>query len=141
MYKLLKQFGGQFPIHTIVLSYTFIDMKKNIPGDVAKYFNVRHKFSAMLKHRLINNLIFAWNLSYIDRMGSYLTYDFDNTAYLTNDFVPYWLVDLRIAYYWKELTAYIEATNLLDEKYIDVGSINQPERWLSLGIKYKFIGF
>jgi len=43
--------------------------------------------------------------------------------------------------YWKELTAYIEATNLLDEKYIDVGSINQAERWLSLGIKYKFIGF
>ncbi len=130
-----------FPIQTLSLNYTFIDMNKEIPGEVTKYFNVRHKFSAMIQHRIINNLIVAWNLSYIDRMGSYLVYNFEDSVYEPVDFDAYWLFDLRISYYWKEITFYTETTNLFDNNYIDIGSINQPGRWLSFGIKYKFTRF
>ncbi|MBN2522686.1 MAG: TonB-dependent receptor [Bacteroidales bacterium] len=133
--------GRNFPVQYISLNYTFVDMKKEIPGEVIKYFNVRHKFSAMIRHKIIKHLVAAWNVSYTDRMGSYLEYDFDNSLYTPVDFKPYWLFDLRVSYFLKEFTFFCEATNLFDKKYIDTGSIYQPGRWLSLGIKYKFTRF
>jgi len=133
--------GGNFPVQSISLHYTLIDMKKEIPGEVIKYFNVRHKFSAMIHHKIIKHLVAAWNVSYTDRMGSYLEYNFENSSYIPVNFKPYWLFDLRVSYFLKEFTFFCEATNLFDKKYIDIGSIYQPGRWLSLGIKYKFTRF
>ncbi|MGD2034724.1 MAG: TonB-dependent receptor [Bacteroidales bacterium] len=127
-----------WPVQKVSVFYTFIDMKKEIPGNVAKYFNVRHKLSFMISHKIINRLTAAWNISYTDREGSYLNYDFENSMYVPKSFVPYWLVDIRLSYYLKQFTFFLEATNLFDKKYVDTGSIYQPGRWLSAGIKYKF---
>ncbi len=130
-----------FPIQNFSVHYSFIDMKKEIPEEVTKYFHVRHKLSAVIHHKVINHLIAAWNISYIDRTGSYLDYSFEDSTYNAIDFKPYWLFDLRLSYYWKDLTLYAEATNLFNKKYIDIGSIYQPGRWLSLGVKYRFAQF
>lgn len=129
------------PLKSLSFHYTFIDMNKEVPGEVTKYFNVRHKFSGMLQHRIIKNLILAWNVSYIDRTGSYLEYNFEDLVYEPVDFHAYWLFDVRISYHWKEFTFYADAENLFDTRYVDAGSINQPGRWLSFGIKYKFTRF
>ncbi len=128
-------------LDNIRLNYTFIDMHKEIPGNVSKFFNVRHKFSAMLEKNIMQSLTVACNIGYIAREGYYLTYDFVEGVYQKNKFVPYWLTDLRLSYYLKGFTFYAEATNLFDRHYIDVGSIYQPGHWITCGIKYKIKGF
>lgn len=145
------EFTGQFHAETIPvlnlfldqvrLSYTYIDMVKKTGSNISKYFNVRQKFSAMLQKEFFSLFTVAWDVSYTEREGHYVLYDFENLVYTTLRFHPYWLNDLRISFNIKSFTLYTEATNLFDIHYIDVGSINQPGRWIAAGIKYKFSGF
>ena len=145
------EFSGQFhtegiPVISYVLddiriNYTYIDMHKNIPGNVSKFFNVRNKFSAMLQKKFFNHLIVACNIAFVDREGHYVIYNFNDNEYETPKFRPYWLTDLRLSYNFREFLLYIEATNLFDVNYIDVGSINQPGRWITGGVSYRFTGF
>jgi iron complex outermembrane receptor protein len=123
------------------LNYTWIDMNKEVPGNVLKYFNIRQKGSAMIQKEFFSSLIFAVDVSYIEREGYYLLYDYTTDEYETHGFQPYWLTDLRISYLWKGFDFYAEATNLFDTRYIDVGSIYQPGRWITGGIKYTITGF
>ena len=123
------------------INYTNIDMHKNIPGNVSKFFNVRNKFSAMLQKEFFNHLIAACNVGFVEREGHYVIYDFTLNEYKTPAFRPYWLTDLRLSYRLREFIFYIEATNLFDVKYIDVGSINQPGRWITGGVSYRLSGF
>ena len=125
----------------IRINYTWIDMHKEVPGNVSKYFNIRQKGSAMLHKEFLKRLLLAVNIGYTEREGYYLLYDHEADEYETHSFEPYWLVDLRISYQWKGLSLYAEATNLFDVEYIDAGSIFQPGRWITGGIKYKITGF
>jgi iron complex outermembrane receptor protein len=140
-HNFARQFGLKFPIQSMRVNYTFIDMQKNIPGEITKYSNARNMLSAMLQLRIIRGLILAWNFSYLEREGSYLTYNFDLDAYQTNPYSSYFLVDTRLTYSLKRFTCFVEATNLLNEDYVDVGNILQPGRWLSAGIKIEISGF
>lgn len=130
-----------FVIKKIRISYIYMNMHKEIPGEVAKYFNLRHKLSGMIQQQIIKDLVLSWNFGYYWREGSFLTYNFTEDDYQINNYNPYWLVDVRLSYSWKGFTAYFEATNLFDKSYIDVGSINQPGRWLTGGLKYELRGF
>ena len=130
-----------FMIHKIRLAYIFMNMHKEIPEEVTKYFNLRHKLTGMIQQQIIQGLILTWNFGFHVREGSYLTYDFIQNNYVSHEFEPYWLLDLRLSYTWKGITVYGEATNILNRKYIDIGSIYQPGRWISGGIKYELQGF
>jgi vitamin B12 transporter len=127
-------------IRSARVSYTFIDMDKEIPGNITKYFNIRQKASAMIRHEPFKNFVVAENFSFTQREGSYMTYNFDEPGYILNPFKAYWLLDVRISYTWRNFIIYAEATNLLDKKYIDIGSIYQPGRWISAGLKYEITG-
>jgi iron complex outermembrane receptor protein len=126
--------------HSIRISYTYLDMNKEFPGEVAKYSNLRQQFSAMLQQQIITGLNLSWNVSYTERQGSYLSYSPVNDLHLENPYEPYWLVDVRLSYSWKWLTVYTEASNLLDTDYIDTGSVKLPGRWLVAGLKIKLQG-
>jgi len=141
MYNFTNQFGQDFILQSFRINYTLMNLTKDLPGDVSKYSNVRDMLSAMLQIRIIRGLILAGNFSYLNREGSYITYDFNTKKYITNPFNPYWLIDTRLSYNVKSFTVFAEATNLLDKKYVDVGSINQPGRWISGGIKVELKGF
>jgi len=127
-------------VSNALISFTFIDMEKDIPGDVLKYSNLRQKAAVMLQSKPIRNLIIALNLSFTEREGAYLTYDFNKQEYVANNFKPYFLADLRISYKIKNISLFAEAINITDTEYIDTGSINQPGRWISGGIKFTISG-
>jgi vitamin B12 transporter len=133
-HNFTRQFGPDFFVQNLRINYTYMNVKKDIPGNVSKYSNARNMFSAMLQLRIMKGLILAGNFSFVDRIGSYETYDFNSGKYITNAFNPYWLIDTRLSYNFKIFTVFAEATNLLNENYVDVGSINQPGRWISGGI-------
>jgi len=108
-------------IDKLRLNYTFIDMDKEIQDNVSKFFNVRHKGSAMLQKNFFEHFTIACNIGYIDREGYYIRYNFEIDEYEKSKFTSYWLTDLRLSFQIKGFTLYTEATNLFDVEYIDVG--------------------
>ncbi|MBN1952247.1 MAG: TonB-dependent receptor plug domain-containing protein [Bacteroidales bacterium] len=128
---------GRFSKH-IQVGYTFLDMDKQVPGDIIKYQNVRHKFNLMADAEPIRNLIVALTMSYTVREGSYLEYSFEDEAYSFSPYKPYFLMDFRLSYQYRYMSFFVDVTNLLDASYIDVGSITQPGRWTTAGIKFRF---
>lgn len=128
-------------ISSALISYTFIDMEKDISADIVKYFNLRQKASVILQNMPVRNLTVALNLSFTEREGTYLTYNYNEQEYVMNRFKPYFLADLRISYKIKNISLFAEASNITDTEYIDIGSISQPGRWISGGLKYSLSGF
>lgn len=141
------EFSGMFDLEKIPflglltdridLFYTYIDSEKLIPGNVSKYFNIKHKGSAMVQKTFFRHLTLSGNINVTDREGIYLLYDFENSRYIEADFKPYLLVDAKISYLFRNVALFIEISNLFNEDYIDTGSLIQPGRWITGGFKYK----
>jgi len=72
------------------------------------------------------------------RSGSYINYDISTNTQFLSDFKPYWLVDASLYYNIKTFVIFITASNLLDTKYTDIGSLVQPGRWINGGIRFDF---
>ncbi|MBN2762334.1 MAG: hypothetical protein JXR41_04520, partial [Bacteroidales bacterium] len=68
-------------------------------------------------------------------MGSYIRYNTPEDIFFSEPFKPVFLVDGQLAWDTKRVTFYIEASNLLNTKYVDAGSVIQPGRWIKAGIK------
>jgi vitamin B12 transporter len=128
-------FGEEFPIQSIRINYSYIDMDKDISGKITKYSNVRNMLSSMVQVKIFKGLIVSGNCSYLQREGNYFTFDKISKKYIPHEFKPYLLVDAKIAYTFRWITIYAECTNLTDQDYIDAGSIYQPGRWITGGIK------
>ncbi len=125
-------------LHEIYLGYTFIDTYRSISSEFSKYTNIRQKAVVRFQQKPTKNLMLSWNFMYKQRIGDYLTYDFEGKEYIHNSYPEVFLIDLRASYTISNFTVYIEGSNLLDKTYIESGSIPQPGRWLKGGLKYNF---
>lgn len=134
-FDLTRLFDSNFPIQSIRINYSYIDMNKDIQGKITKYSNIRNMLSAMIQTRIFKGCNFSTNLSFVDRIGNYFTFDNITGSYISHSFKPYLLLDAKISYSFKSLTLYAECTNLTDKDYVDIGSVNQPGRWFMAGIK------
>ena len=122
------------------MNYTYIDQTK----DAGKYTS---KYSLnYLKNKLVINLRMqplkqvALNISghYNDRNGSFLRYDKVNDTYLSDkSYAPYWLFNAKLRYDIDSWDFYIQASNLLDNHYYDMGNIRMPGRWIKIGVHKK----
>ena len=71
-------------------------------------------------------------------MGDYL--DYSNPNKENGELKPYpsyALLDVRAQWSEKKYLIYLEANNLLDRTYFDLGSVPQPGFWLKAGVKLK----
>ena len=84
-------------------------------------------------NQTINKKLFAnWRFTFQDREGGYINF----ADGIENDYLPFWLVDIKLSYkLYTSSTIYFEINNLLDKKYVDFGNIPQPGRWVRTGIK------
>ncbi|KQS36979.1 TonB-dependent siderophore receptor [Pedobacter sp. Leaf194] len=48
----------------------------------------------------------------------------------------YWVSDARVSQGIKHFTIYLDAQNIFDASYVEIGAIPLPSRWLSLGVKF-----
>lgn len=48
----------------------------------------------------------------------------------------YWINDMRVSQSINKISVYIDAQNIFDTTYFEVGAIPLPSRWFSLGIKF-----
>ena len=138
MIDLDKAFDKTFPFHQIGISYSFNNLDKGKSNYLSFYSldNLKHKLSVNLVHSVYRNISASWNFRYQDRNGSYSRYR--NTQYVgESSYKSFSLVDLKMYYEQGPFMIYANASNLFDRRYVDLGNIVQPGRWLSYGFRYQ----
>jgi iron complex outermembrane receptor protein len=91
---------------------------------------LKHKITTSAKLYFFKNLGLNLNTSYNVRNGSY-----EDVNKQTINYKPYILADLRLFYEIKKSQIYLDANNLLNNKYSDLGGIEQAGLWIKGGIK------
>jgi vitamin B12 transporter len=113
------------------VNYSYIELEKG-QNDVYSYYvldNLKHKLDLEINHKIWKNLQGSWRASYQDRNGMRTS---------TEPYQPFWQVNTRIMWKTPSTEFYAMATNLFDAKYYDLGTVEQPGRWISLGISHQF---
>ncbi|MFA8449738.1 MAG: TonB-dependent receptor plug domain-containing protein [Bacteroidales bacterium] len=130
-------YSNNFFIRSINFSYSYLDVKKESDIYISRYVldYLKHKFNLTADFRLLKRLGFSSSITYQDRNGSYLYYDFDQGKYAgQKEFEPFFLVDMRLYYQYRNFTFYSEASNVLNTDYVDIGNVTQAGRWFKLGV-------
>ncbi|MBP7496948.1 MAG: TonB-dependent receptor [Bacteroidales bacterium] len=122
-------------IENLKISYNYIDCNKNSGIYISNYAldYLKHRTVITLKHKIWKNISGSWIYSYNYRAGNYTAYP----SGIETKYQPYQLLDGRISFKHKIFQLYIEASNIFDIKYNDIGNIELPGRWLKAGIIIK----
>jgi iron complex outermembrane receptor protein len=112
------------------LNYSYNKLDKGGNNFFSNYVldNLKHKLDIEVNHKIWSRLKGSWRFSYQDRNGMRTQ---------TAPYKPFWLVNSRIM--WKTPTTeiYAMASNLLNTVYFDLGTVEQPGRWISFGISHQ----
>lgn len=115
--------------------YTNTDRNSDIEAQSAMDF-LRHKAVLAVEVRFLQRMSLALNASYCDRNGFYTHYPVtgDASQQEVRNFKPYFLLDGRISWEKGICRLYVDATNLTDTRYCDLGGIPLPGTWITGGM-------
>ncbi|MDP4184824.1 MAG: TonB-dependent receptor, partial [Bacteroidota bacterium] len=105
-------------------------------GDYVSYYvldNLKHKLTLGINHKIISKLNADWYILWQDRNGTYTSY-VNTVAGSEVPYKPFWTVDTKVWWQLPHGKIFVEASNLFDKKYFDLGNIVQPGRWIRAGI-------
>lgn len=125
-----KLLSRSFPLSKIGVNYAHTTLNKT-EADFLSYYvldNLKHKLDIEINHKIWKRLNGSWRISYQDRNGM-------RTQTLA--FEPFWLVNARVMWKTNRTEIYAMASNLFDKSYYDLGTIQQPGRWISMGINHQ----
>lgn len=113
------------------VAYSYITVQKQTNNLHSLYATdyLRHKARLFISHKIIAKLDGSWELNFRDRAGTYT-----NENNIETDYKPFALLDIKLRWRESNFTLFAEATNLLNESYLDLGNIEQPGRWIKGGI-------
>ncbi|MCT4587082.1 MAG: TonB-dependent receptor [Carboxylicivirga sp.] len=129
---------GQSPLQSIELGYAHIDQDKSMPeGYESAYVEdyLKHKFNAGINVSLVSNLGLYVNVLYQDREGEYIAFVGDSYEEQATEYAPFWLTDLRLQWTADKYKIFVDANNVFDKQYYDLGNVVQPGKWLKAGIQ------
>lgn len=118
-------------------NYIYLDTRKSLPDSVSKYYNLKHKFSTVIRQSLTNVLSLSWNISYQDRQGETIGFQ-PESGYFSIVNKPFWFIDGTIIYNIHKLQVFFGISNVLNARYIDAGSVIQPGRCWEAGMVVRF---
>ena len=125
-----------FILHSqIAINYSYIHQDKKQEEHIVSQYALeylRHKLTAKVDLPLTKQLTLGLHFRWQDRVGEYT--DFDGVVH---DYEPYALVDARLTWQQNKWKIYAETTNLTDKRYHDYGLVEQPGRWVIVGISTK----
>jgi iron complex outermembrane receptor protein len=130
--------GSINPVQSLTVNYIFMQIDKSVKDSVSKYDHIRNKLSVTLRHRIYGNIEAVWSVSYQDRVGEMIAYNTSESAYYSEPYKSYWLLDGTLNWYVRHLVLFATITNMLDTNYTDAGSVTQPGRWFKAGIALRF---
>lgn len=137
-----------FFLKKLSVCYNYIYQKRHDDIDVyaSSYMldYLRHKLTIRLDAEVIKNLDVSLSYRWQDRMGEYISYTpYDNgngVVYTTHKeaYKPYGVLDIKVQWTRNRYELYVDANNIDDCRYYDIGNVRQPGFWLMTGAKYKF---
>ena len=127
-----------FFVNKFSVNYTYLKMDKSANEFISQYVldHLKHKLSFAIDHKIYRSLGVSWQASWQDREGSYSYFDPTTKDYTEErDYQPYWMMDAKLYWNKPKYTLYVEANNLFDYGYFDLGNVIQPGRWIRAGLK------
>ena len=127
---------GGFLRH-VTLSYGYITTDRNsdiIAKGAMDY--MRHKASLSAGVHFLRRMSLVLTASVYDRNGSYTHYPVAGDASVSEvrDYEPYFLLDGRLQWEKGVCRLYVDATNITDSRYCDLGGIRLPGAWVTGGV-------
>ncbi|MBR5052020.1 MAG: TonB-dependent receptor, partial [Bacteroidaceae bacterium] len=122
-------------VRSLSFGYTFIHQTKHdaegvVKSNVAMEY-LRHKFVANLSHRIYRHLSISWDFRWQEREGSYLS------GGKLVPYHPYFMLDAKMKWEAPRYQLYVQATNLTNHRYYDLGSVPQPGICVMAGARFK----
>lgn len=136
------EFSGAYSVEngfvrrvTFTYGYTTTDRMADAETKSSMDF-MRHKAVLSAEVHFWRRLTFVLTGSVYDRNGSYADYPIpgDSQTSTMRDFKPYFLLDGRLSWEKGICRLYVDATNLTDTRYCDMGGIPLPSRWFTGGL-------
>ncbi|MDR2410096.1 MAG: TonB-dependent receptor [Bacteroidales bacterium] len=114
------------------IQYNYLYVTKNSKGYLSLYATdyLRNQVKLNIHHKIYWKLHANWQFNFQERMGTYL----DNETNTEQKYKPYLLCNLKISLLLKKTHVFIEATNLFNTPYFDLGNIPQSGIWIKGGI-------
>lgn len=130
-----EMFGRDTWLRSLSTGYTFIHQTKHDAEGVVKsnmaMEYLRHKVVASLTHRIYSRLSMSWNFRWQERVGSYVS-----EGKLV-PYHPYAMIDAKMQWETPRYQLYIQATNITNHRYYDLGSVPQPGIWVMAGARLR----
>ncbi len=123
---------------TLKLGYTYLHQQSGESGEMISAYvlnYLKNKFTAQLLHPVYKDLTASWNFRWQDREGIYDQYE-NGKSVGNTPYNPYSILDLRVNWARKSFKFNINANNIFNVTYYDIGNIPQPGFWLSAGVGY-----
>lgn len=122
-------------MRSLSMGYTYIHQKKHdaegvVKSNVAMEY-LRHKFVASLSHRIYNRLSMSWDFRWQERVGSYVS------GGKLVGYHPYAMLDAKMQWDAPRYQLFVQATNITNHRYYDLGSVPQPGIWVMAGARFR----
>jgi iron complex outermembrane receptor protein len=122
-------------IRSLSAGYTYIHQTKHdaegvVKSNVAMEY-LRHKVVASLTHRIFSRLSMSWDLRWQERVGSYVS------GGNLMPYHPYAMLDAKMQWEAPRYQLFVQATNITNHRYYDLGSVPQPGIWVMAGARLR----
>ncbi|MDR3047080.1 MAG: TonB-dependent receptor, partial [Bacteroidales bacterium] len=128
-----------FWLKRVALQYCYLYSNKESKGYLSRYVldHLTQHFTFHLSHAFYRDFGAEYAVTFNKRKGEYTSYR-DITTGKPTTYPAYCLLDIRLYYQWQMINFYVEATNILNQRYFDLGDLEQPGISVRAGIKVKF---
>ena len=123
---------GQRWLKSLSASYCYMEQDHGEQSGIRSLYvleYLRHKLTAGLRLSPCRQLLIDLRYRLQHRVGSYADFRGDVHPYGT-----YGVMDAHVAWTMSKWEAYVDLTNLLGKRYVDIGNVEQPGRWLMAGV-------
>ncbi|MBP5393948.1 MAG: TonB-dependent receptor [Bacteroidaceae bacterium] len=122
-------------MRSLSLGYTYIHQEKHDAEGVVKsnmaMEYLRHKVVASLSHHIYSHLSIRWDFRWQERVGSYVS------GGKLVGYHPYFMLDAKMQWDAPRYQLFVQATNLTNHHYYDLGSVPQPGIWVMAGARFR----
>ena len=121
-------------LENLKISYGYLSSDNRSSGFESNYVLdfLRHKADLGLQIKLAENFVINWNTSFQQRRGEYI----DATG-VEIKFVPILLSDVKLSVNRELVNIFLQASNVFNQKFVDIGNVQNPGLWISAGLKYQ----
>ncbi|MDR2979207.1 MAG: TonB-dependent receptor [Bacteroidales bacterium] len=130
-----------FPIRQLSIQYCYLYSNKDSQGYQSRYVldHLIHNLTVSASHTIWKSFSIDYAVSFRKRKGEYTSYKINENG-ATATYPTYAMVDLKLNYHHTLGDLFIEVSNLFNQKYFDLGDLEQAGIWIVGGVRCKVKG-